>query len=103
MHRKWGIVLIVVAGLFIASFTPFHADHAAPVKPSRREREIRQKVYSQIVAFRDYVKDSFYKKITFQELSKDGLRNIAKTVTTMAEAEGLQAHSNAVKVRLAKI
>lgn len=44
--------------------------------------------------------DSFYKKITFQQLTKDGLHNIAQTVTTMAEAEGLQAHSNAVKIRL---
>ncbi|MGC4231958.1 MAG: histidinol dehydrogenase [Niabella sp.] len=44
--------------------------------------------------------DSFYKKITFQQLTKDGLLNIAKTVTTMAEAEGLQAHSEAVKIRL---
>ncbi|WP_346239499.1 histidinol dehydrogenase [Niabella insulamsoli] len=44
--------------------------------------------------------DSFYKKITFQQLSKDGLHHIAKTVSVMAEAEGLQAHSNAVKIRL---
>ncbi len=44
--------------------------------------------------------DSFYKKITFQQLTKDGLHHIAKAVTTMAEAEGLQAHSNAVKIRL---
>ena len=44
--------------------------------------------------------DSFVKKITFQQLSKKGLENIAKTVSTMAEAEGLQAHSNAVTVRL---
>ena len=44
--------------------------------------------------------DSFYKKITFQQLTAKGLKNIAATVTTMAEAEGLQAHSNAVKVRI---
>jgi len=44
--------------------------------------------------------DSFYKKITFQEISKYGLFNIGKTVMTMAEAEQLQAHSNAVSVRL---
>ncbi len=44
--------------------------------------------------------DSFYKKITFQQLTKDGLKHIAQTVTTMAEAEGLQAHSEAVKIRL---
>ncbi|MBO9594044.1 MAG: histidinol dehydrogenase [Niabella sp.] len=44
--------------------------------------------------------DSFCKKITFQQLTAKGLKNIAATVTTMAEAEGLQAHSNAVKVRI---
>ncbi len=44
--------------------------------------------------------DSYVKKITFQELTKDGLTAIANTVTTMATAEGLQAHSNAVKIRL---
>lgn len=44
--------------------------------------------------------DSFVKKITYQKLSKEGLNNIAQTVVTMAEAEGLQAHANAVTVRL---
>ncbi|TAL48185.1 MAG: histidinol dehydrogenase [Chitinophagaceae bacterium] len=44
--------------------------------------------------------DSFVKKITFQKLSKEGLKNIGKTVELMAEAEGLQAHKNAVSVRL---
>lgn len=44
--------------------------------------------------------DSFYKKITFQQLSKEGLKNISKAVTTLADAEGLQAHANAVSIRL---
>lgn len=44
--------------------------------------------------------DSFVKKITYQKLTKDGLENIGSTVIEMAEAEGLQAHANAVKVRL---
>ena len=44
--------------------------------------------------------DSFVKKVTFQKLTKEGLRNISKTVELMAEAEGLQAHSNAVSIRL---
>lgn len=44
--------------------------------------------------------DSFYKKITFQEISKYGLHNIGEAVMTMAEAEQLQAHSNAVAIRL---
>jgi histidinol dehydrogenase len=44
--------------------------------------------------------DSFYKKITFQEISLYGLHNIGETIMTMAEAEKLQAHSSAVSIRL---
>ncbi len=46
--------------------------------------------------------DSFVKKITFQKLSKKGIRNIGETVEKMAEAEGLGAHKNAVRIRLKK-
>lgn len=46
--------------------------------------------------------DSFVRKITYQKLSREGLEAIAAAVTTMAEAEGLQAHANAVTVRLGK-
>jgi histidinol dehydrogenase len=44
--------------------------------------------------------DSFVKKITFQEISEDGIRNIGPAVEIMAEAEELIAHKNAVTVRL---
>ncbi|MFQ5629988.1 MAG: histidinol dehydrogenase, partial [bacterium] len=44
--------------------------------------------------------ESFVKKITFQQLSQAGLRNICMAVQTMAEAEGLHGHKNAVAVRL---
>jgi len=47
--------------------------------------------------------DSFIKKITFQKLTEEGLKNIAKTVELMAEAEGLVAHAQAVRVRMQKI
>ena len=47
--------------------------------------------------------DSFVKKITYQKLSAEGLQNIASTVIHMAEAEGLDAHANAVKVRTAPL
>lgn len=47
--------------------------------------------------------DSFVKKITIQKLSREGLLNIAPTVTRMAEAEGLQAHARAVTIRLENI
>ena len=44
--------------------------------------------------------DSFVKKITFQQLTERGLVNIGKAVMEMAGAEGLDAHENAVAVRL---
>lgn len=44
--------------------------------------------------------DSFVKKITFQHLSKEGLKNLGNTIEIMAEAEGLFAHKNAVTIRL---
>jgi histidinol dehydrogenase len=44
--------------------------------------------------------DSFVKKITFQQLTERGLTNIASTVIEMATAEGLQAHSKAVELRV---
>jgi len=47
--------------------------------------------------------DSFVKKITFQELTKDGLKGIGSAIEIMAEAEGLDAHKNAVTLRLKEI
>lgn len=44
--------------------------------------------------------DSFMKNVTFQQLSKKGLNGLAETVITMAEAEGLDAHALAIKVRM---
>ncbi len=44
--------------------------------------------------------DSFLKKITFQEISSEGLKNIGPSVEIMAEAEGLLAHKNSVTIRL---
>jgi histidinol dehydrogenase len=44
--------------------------------------------------------DSFVKKISFQKLTREGLETISKTVVQMAEAEGLEAHAQAVRVRM---
>ncbi|MDD3788645.1 MAG: histidinol dehydrogenase, partial [Petrimonas sp.] len=43
--------------------------------------------------------DSFVKKITFQQVSAEGIMNIGKAIEIMAEAEGLFAHKNAVTLR----
>lgn len=47
--------------------------------------------------------DSFVKKITFQQLTETGLKNIAQTVIQMAEAEQLEAHAKAVAIRVQEI
>lgn len=47
--------------------------------------------------------DSFVKKITFQQLTRQGLQHIGPTVERMAEAEGLEAHANAVRVRMERV
>jgi histidinol dehydrogenase len=44
--------------------------------------------------------DSFVKKISFQKLTKEGLQSIGSTVVEMAMAEGLQAHAEAILIRL---
>lgn len=44
--------------------------------------------------------DSFLKSMTFQKISAKGIQNIGKAIEIMAEAEGLQAHKNAVTLRL---
>jgi len=51
-------------------------------------------------AFSGINMDSFFKKITFQEISRSGLINIGDSIITIANAEELQAHSNAVSIRL---
>ena len=47
--------------------------------------------------------DSFTKAMTFQKISERGIQNIGKAIEIMAEAEGLQAHKNAVSLRLKAI
>ncbi|WP_082592112.1 histidinol dehydrogenase, partial [Candidatus Symbiothrix dinenymphae] len=44
--------------------------------------------------------DSFLKKITFQEISQEGIRELGTTIEVLAETEQLMAHKNAVTVRL---
>jgi histidinol dehydrogenase len=46
--------------------------------------------------------DSFHKKITFQEISKEGIKKLGPVIELMAEAEELYAHKNAATVRFRK-
>lgn len=44
--------------------------------------------------------DSFVRKITYQEITKEGIQQLGKTIMTMAKTEGLDAHANAAAVRM---
>lgn len=44
--------------------------------------------------------DSYMRKTTIQQVTRDGLARLADTITTMADAEGLEAHAEAVKIRM---
>ena len=47
--------------------------------------------------------DSFLKAITFQKITKKGIQSLGSTIELMAAAEGLEAHKNAVRIRLNKL
>jgi len=47
--------------------------------------------------------DSFCRKITFQELTEEGVHNIGRAVEVMAENESLMGHKNAMSIRISNI
>lgn len=92
------IPLIINAGsVFLGNFTPESVgDYASGTNHTLPTSGFAK-------AFSGVSVDTFLKKITFQHLTTKGLKNIADTVETLAEAEGLQAHKNAVTIRLKEI
>jgi len=88
------IPLIVNAGsVFLGNFTPESAGDYASGTNHTLPTSGFAKAYSGVST------DAFLKKITFQHLSVNGLENIGNTVETLAAAEGLQAHKNAITIR----
>ena len=86
---------IVNAGsVFIGNYTPESAGDYASGTNHTLPTNGFSKAYSGVNL------DSFNKSITFQKISKEGILNIGNTIELMAEAEGLQAHKNAVTLRL---
>jgi len=80
--------------VFIGNYTPESAGDYASGTNHTLPTNGFSKAYSGVNL------DSFQKGITFQKISKVGLQNIGSTIEVMAEAEGLQAHKNAVSIRL---
>lgn len=89
------IPLIVNAGsVFLGNLTPESAgDYASGTNHTLPTSGFAS-------AFSGVSVDTFLKKITFQHLTAKGLQNIGYTVEVLAEAEGLQAHKNAISIRL---
>jgi len=80
--------------VFIGNYTPESAGDYASETNHTLPTNGFSKAYSGVNL------DSFQKSITYQKISKKGLQNIGKSIEVMAEAEGLQAHKNAVTIRL---
>jgi histidinol dehydrogenase len=86
--------IINAGSIFIGNYSPESAGDYASGTNHTLPTNGFAKAYSGVSV------DSFVKKITYQQITERGLTNIAPTVMEMAEAEGLQAHSNAVGIRL---
>lgn len=80
--------------VFIGNYTPESAGDYASGTNHTLPTNGFSKAYSGVNL------DSFQKSMTFQKLSKEGIQNIGSAIELMAEAEGLQAHKNAVTLRL---
>lgn len=86
--------IINAGSVFIGAYTPESAGDYASGTNHTLPTNGYAKQYSGVSL------DSFVRKITFQEITKEGIQNLGKTIEIMAEAEGLEAHKNAVTVRL---
>ena len=94
-NESYFIENIVSAGsVFIGNYTPESAGDYASGTNHTLPTNGNAKQYSGVNL------DSFLKTITFQKISKEGLLNISNTVEIMADAEGLQAHKNAISIRV---
>jgi histidinol dehydrogenase len=86
--------IINAGSVFLGNLTPESAGDYASGTNHTLPTSSYAKAYSGVSV------DSFVKKITFQHISPEGIKNIGPTVEILAELEGLTAHKNAVSVRL---
>lgn len=99
MKRPWEVAQEITAAgsVFIGNYSPESAgdyasgtNHTLPTSGWAR-------------SFSGVNLDSFQRKITYQELTAEGLKGLSETIISMADAEGLDAHAAAVKVRTGMI
>ncbi|WP_455497899.1 histidinol dehydrogenase [Coprobacter sp.] len=96
-YRELSEHIINAGSVFLGPYTPESAGDYA----SGTNHTLPTSGYAR--AYSGVNLDSFIRKITFQEITREGLQNLGNTIETMAANEMLDAHKNAVSVRLAKI
>ena len=89
--------VINAGSVFLGSLTPESAGDYA----SGTNHTLPTNGYA--VAYNGVNLDSYNRKVTFQHITEEGIRSIGRTVELMAEAEGLDAHKNAMTVRMKKM
>lgn len=94
--QPWNIVdRITAAGsVFVGNYTPESAGDYASGTNHTLPTFAWARSYSGVNV------DAYMRKMTIQEISSEGLEGLAPVIVSMAEAEGLQAHAQAVKVRM---
>lgn len=94
--QPWSIVdRITAAGsVFVGNYTPESAGDYASGTNHTLPTSAWARSYSGVNV------DAYMRKMTIQEISSEGLEGLAPVIVSMAEAEGLQAHAQAVKVRM---
>jgi len=86
--------IINAGSVFLGNLTPESAGDYASGTNHTLPTSAYARAYSGVSV------DSFVKKITFQHISPEGIQSIGRTVEVLAELEGLQAHKNAISVRM---
>ena len=95
-ENPWPIAdrIIAAGSVFVGPYTPESAGDYA----SGTNHTLPTSAWAR--SFSGVNLDSFYRKMTLQEITREGLKGLSDTIINMAQAEGLQAHANAVKVRI---
>lgn len=93
-YNELGEKIINAGSVFLGNYSPESAGDYASGTNHTLPTNGYAKAYSGVSL------DSFVRKITFQEITNEGLSLIGPAIETMAEAEMLDAHKNAVTIRL---
>ena len=96
-YMDWAEKVVNAGSVFLGSYTPESAGDYASGTNHTLPTNGYAKAYSGVSL------DSFIRKITFQEISREGIQNIGPAIEVMAANEQLDAHKNAVSVRLNSI